>query len=60
MSTSTKKIKNVMREVLAEEAKENEVVIQPIIIPPLKEQSIQVNTSVLTQGVVDSLLRHKE
>jgi len=60
MSTSTKKIKNAMREVLAEEAKENEVVIQPIIIPPLKEQSIQVNTSVLTQDVVDSLLRHKE
>ncbi|MCK4786511.1 MAG: hypothetical protein KAV87_22320 [Desulfobacteraceae bacterium] len=60
MAISIKDVKNVVKQALAEEARENEVVIQPIIVPPLAEQSTEVNTSVLTQDVVDSLLRHKQ
>jgi len=60
MAITSREIKKVVKQALAEEAKENEVVIQPIIIPPLTEQSTQVNTSVLTQDVVDSLLHHKQ
>jgi len=50
-------MKRAMREVLAEE---NVAGIQPIIIPPLKELSTQVNSSILTQDVVESLIHHKE
>ena len=60
MAITSQKIKQIMKQVLAEEAKENKVDIQPVIIPPLTEQSTQINSSVLTQDVVDSLIRHKE
>jgi len=60
MAITSQEIKQIMKQVLAEEAKENEVDIQPIIIPPLTEQSTQINSSVLTQDVVDSFIRHKE
>jgi len=48
-----KKIKQLLVE-------EDAAGIQPIIIPPLEKQSTQTNTSILTQDVVDSLLRHKQ
>jgi len=57
MVISTQELKNAVKEALAEE---NKSWIQPLIYPPLEEQSTQDNTSVLTQDVVDSLLRHKE
>jgi len=57
MSLSTQQIKRAVKEALAEQ---NEAGIQPIIIPPLAEQFNGVNTRVLTQDVVDSLLRHKQ
>jgi len=57
MTISTRQIKNAVKEALAEQ---NEAGIQPIIIPPLEEQSTQGNTPVLTQNVVDSLLRYKQ
>ena len=56
MSISTREIKNAVKEALAEQ---NEMGIQPIIIPPLAEQPNKVNTPVLTQDVVGSLLHHK-
>jgi integrase len=57
MIISTQEIKNAIKEVLAEQ---NEVGIQPIIIPPLEEQPRQDDTSVLTQDVVNSFLHYKE
>jgi len=60
MAITSREIKRIMKQVLVEEAKEKEVGIQPIITPPLMEQSLQTNTPIMTQDVVDSLLRHKE
>ena len=57
MGTTTQEIKIALREVLREG---NEGGIQPTIIPPLEKKSAQINSSVLTQDVVDSLIRHKE
>jgi len=57
MATSISEFKNAMKEVLAEQDMAG---IQPIVIPPLKEQWTQDKASVLTQDVVDSFLRHKE
>jgi len=54
---SIKQIKNAVRQVIAEK---DEIGIYPMVIPPLVEQSTQVNTSVRTKDVVDSLIRHKE
>lgn len=59
MAISIKDVKNVVKQALAEEARENEVVIQPIVVPPLTGQYTQAGTSVLTKDVVASLLKYK-
>ena len=48
-----KRIQRVLTEI-------NTTGIQPIIIPPLVEQSIKIDTSVKTQDVIDSFLLHKK
>jgi len=57
MVISTLQIKTALKEVLSEE---NEVGIQPTIVPPLEKQTTQINSSIYTQDVVDSLIHHKK
>ena len=56
MIINRQEIKNAVIEALAEQ---NEAGIQPIVIPPLVDKSNQVDSHVLTENVVDSLLRYK-
>lgn len=60
MEISPRQLKNIVKQALAEEvAEKNEAGIQPIVVPPLTGQQTPAGTSVPTQDVVDSLLKHK-
>jgi len=56
MVISTQQLKNVIREALAEQ---NEAGIQPIVIPPLVNKPNKNDSLVVTENVLDSLIRHK-
>jgi hypothetical protein len=56
MAISTRQIKRALKEVLAEG---HEDWIQPTVVPPSAEQQTQNNSAILTQDVVDDLLRYK-
>ena len=57
MAISTREIKNAVKEALAERYEGG---IQPIVFPPLAETPNEISTTVRTEEVVASLLRHKQ
>ena len=57
MAINAKVIKNALKEALAEH---NEAGIEALVFPPLKKQSSGASSAVLTQDVIDSLVRYKK